>query len=77
MSKNQNCFVYQGDIVNEDLDFIIPEWAVEMYKVGLLFEESDSLYMYTESGYIKASKGDTVKRTVKIEVVKNNEAENI
>lgn len=71
MSRKQNDFVYQGDIVNEDLDFIIPEWAVEMYKSGLIFEENNKLYIYTKCGYIEANKGDTVKRTVKVEVVKN------
>ena len=70
MDKNINSFVYRGDIINEDLDFIIPKWAVEMYKSGLMFEENNRLYMYTENGYVEIQKGDTVKRTVKIEVVK-------
>lgn len=75
--KNENSFVYQGDIINEDLDFIIPEWAVEMYKSGLIFEENNKLYIYAKCGYIEANKGDTIKRVVKVEVMKKNEAENI
>lgn len=71
MEKNINSFVYQGDIINEDLDFIIPEWAVEMYKSGLMLEENNKLYIYTKDGYTEANKGDTVKRTVKVEVIKN------
>lgn len=65
---SENSFVYQGDIINEDLDFIIPDWAVEMYKAGQIFERNGVLHIYTKDGYIKANKGDIVRRTVKIEV---------
>ena len=79
MNKNRNYFVYQGDILNEDLDFIIPDWAVELYKSRVIHYEKDGeLYIETlENGKVKINIGDTVKRVVKIEVLKNNETENI
>lgn len=38
-------FQYDGDLMNSHGEYYVPEWAVKVYKEGVLFYEEGTLYL--------------------------------
>lgn len=53
-------FKYDGDLMNQDGEYYVPDWAVEAYKEGNLFYVEDGLYVNSRHGCIRVDVGDYI-----------------
>lgn len=59
------CFKYDGDLINSDGKFYVPEWAQKAYEDGtIFFKDQGEMYIKTLEGDHHASVGDYIIRGV-------------
>ena len=59
------CFKYDGDLMNSNGEYYVPEWAVEAEKNGtIFFKDQGEMYIKTLEGDHHASVGDIIIRGV-------------
>jgi hypothetical protein len=59
------CFKYDGDLINSDGKFYVPEWAQKAYEDGtIFFKDQGEMYIKTLEGDHHASVGDFIIRGV-------------
>lgn len=59
------CFKYDGDLMNSNGEYYVPEWAVEAEKNGtIFFKDQGEMYIKTLEGDHHASVGDYIIRDV-------------
>lgn len=59
------CFKYDGDLINSDGKFYVPEWAQKAYEDGIIFfKDMGEMYIKTLEGDHHASVGDYIIRGV-------------
>lgn len=59
------CFKYDGDLMNSDGKFYVPEWAEKAYNDGVIFfKDQGEMYIKTLEGEHHASVGDYIIRGV-------------
>lgn len=61
-------FQFDGDFMNSDGNYYVPQWAVDAYKEGILCFEGPELYVKTLEGKHLASCGDYIIQGVKGEL---------
>lgn len=61
-------FKYDGDFMNKDGHYYIPEWGVHANKEGTLYFEDGELYIKTLEGVHHASVGDYIIKGIKGEL---------
>lgn len=68
-------FRYDGDLINREGKYYIPEWAAEAHKNGVLYFAEDhqsslpyELFIKTLEGDMKVSVGDYVIQGIKCEI---------
>ena len=55
------CFKYDGDLMNSNGEYYVPEWAVEAEKNGtIFFKDQGEMYIKTLEGDHHASVGDYI-----------------
>lgn len=57
-------FKYDGDLMNSNGEYYVPEWAEEAEKNGVIFFEGPEMYIKTLEGNHHASVGDYIIRGV-------------
>lgn len=59
------CFKYDGDLINCDGDYYVPDWAEEAHDKGILFyKDQYELFIETLEGNMKVSVGDYIIKGV-------------
>jgi hypothetical protein len=59
------CFKFDGDLINSDGKFYVPEWAQKAYEDGtIFFKDQGEMYIKTLEGDHHASVGDYIIRGV-------------
>lgn len=59
------CFKYDGDLMNSNGEYYVPEWAAKAYKDGtIFFKDQGEMYIKTLEGDHHASVGDYIIRGV-------------
>ncbi|WP_333788600.1 hypothetical protein [Phascolarctobacterium faecium] len=61
-------FQFDGDFMNINGDYYVPEWAVDAYKQGILYFEGPDLFIRTLEGIHAVSYDDYVIKGVKGEL---------
>lgn len=61
-------FQYDGDFMNKDGDYYVPEWAVNAKLEGVLYFKDGELYIKTLEGVHHARVGDYIIKGVKGEI---------
>lgn len=68
-------FQYDGDLMGSDGKYYVPDWAVDAYKIGILYYSSEdgynppcALFIKTLEGNMLVSVGDYVIRGIKGEL---------
>lgn len=60
-----DCFKYDGDLIDRDGAFYVPEWAAKAYEDGTIyFKDQGEMYIKTPEGDHHASVGDYIIRGV-------------
>lgn len=60
-----DCFKYDGDLMNSNGQYYVPEWAVEAEKNGIIFfKDQGEMYIKTLEGDHHASVGDYIIKGV-------------
>lgn len=65
-------FQYKGCLVDDNGNYIIPDWAIGAYKMGLIYyDNNNQLYVKTNGYYsVKVDIGDTVNKIENLFVIK-------
>ncbi|WP_304039085.1 DUF2829 domain-containing protein [Fibrobacter succinogenes] len=59
------CFKYDGDLMNSNGEYYVPDWAAKAYEDGtILFKDQGEMYIKTLEGDHHASVGDYIIRGV-------------
>lgn len=61
-------FKFDGDFMDSDGNYYVPEWAVNAYKQGGLYFEGADLFVKTLEGVHAVSYGDYIIKGVKDEL---------
>lgn len=61
-------FKFDGDFMDSNGIYYVPEWAVDAYKQGILYFEGADLFVKTLEGVHAASCGDYIIKGVKGEI---------
>ena len=59
-------FQFDGDFMNSNGDYYVPEWAVDAYKQGILYFEGPDLFIRTLEGIHAVSYDDYVIKGVTV-----------
>lgn len=59
------CFKYDGDLMNSNGEYYVPEWAVEAVRNGtIFFKDQGEMYIKWRDGDIHVNVGDYIVRGV-------------
>ena len=61
-------FCYDGDFMNSNGQYYVPDWAVNAHKDGILFFREGDLYVKTLEGDMRANVGDYIIQGVQGEI---------
>lgn len=62
-------FQYDGDLINRNCQYYVPDWAVKAYKEGVIFfKDAGEMFIKTLEGDHHASVGDYIIQGVSGEI---------